>query len=33
MSLRGETAVVGVGLTEFGGLPGHSAYGNHGKSH
>jgi acetyl-CoA acetyltransferase len=24
MSLRGETAVVGVGLTEFGGLPGHS---------
>ena len=24
MSLRGETAVVGVGLTEFGGLPSHS---------
>lgn len=24
MSLRGETAVVGVGLTEFGGLPGHT---------
>jgi len=24
MSLRGETAVVGVGLTEFGGLSGHS---------
>jgi len=24
MSLRGETAVVGVGLTEFVGLPGHS---------
>jgi acetyl-CoA acetyltransferase len=24
MSLRGETAVVGVGLTEYGGLPGHS---------